>query len=109
MRFFVEKKREWETVADFLRDAFELVYDVDPLEEIMVLKDVSTTGYQTRMYIDGDLICTILFFDPDGKQVNSFSWQGPWRVENVTMETFQKELHQALENCEQKNSKPIHF
>lgn len=109
MKTFVVQEKEWETVGDFLKDAFKLVYDIDPLEEILVMKDTSLSGHQMKMFVDGDLFCSIFFFDPEGNLVNSVSWQGRGRVENIRMEDFQKELQEVLNSFGEKKQKWISF
>lgn len=104
MKTFVPSSGSWKTAEEFLNDAFQLVYDVDPLEEILVMKD-SSNGYQMKMFVDGDLFCTIIFYDQDGNQVWSISWQGTTRVEGISMEAFQKELHHILEKLESEHSR----
>jgi len=88
----------WETAADFLEEAFSLVYDVDPLEEILVMKDEASNGYSLKMFVDGDLFCTVFFYDPEKTQVWSLFWQGTTRVNGISMKDFQQELHQVLES-----------
>lgn len=109
MKTFVDHEREWETVGDFLQDAFELVYDIDPLVEILVMKGIAVSGHQMKMFVDGDLMCSILFYDPDGNQVNSISWQGTSRVEHIRMEDFQKELQEVLNSFGEQKQTWISF
>lgn len=107
MKTFVPQLNHWETVSDFLKDAFELVYDIDPIIEIMILKASISSGHHCKMFVNGDLICTIIFYDAEGYQINSISWQGTSHVEHLRMEDLEQSLERILTNLSTGKQKRI--
>lgn len=101
MKIYIPGKTEWTTAQEFLKDAFELVYDNnDPIDSITVLKDVGSQGHRLELQIDGDLFCTIYLYAQDDRQVDSFRWQGSWAFHNCPMSDFTRYLQNVLKSFE---------
>ena len=98
-KIFVNPSSEpnWSTLENFLEDAFSLVYDIDPLESILVLKITDPSGYYLKLCVDGDLFWTIYVYDENGEQVDSIQRQGTIGTDQIPFEQFVEKLNKVLQ------------
>lgn len=96
---------DYETFADFLLEAFQMVYDIDPTESIMVLKITDPSGNYLRLTVDGDLFWVFYLYNKDGELLDSFQRQGILGMDKILFVPFLKQLSSILH---QYPYQPIH-
>lgn len=77
---------------------------VDPdIGVLAVETDSKKNGHILRIYADGYMFCDGYVYDETGEIVKVFHWQGSYRLGNMTVDDFKKELQSYLDTFPQKH------